>query len=74
MTNTIITKKASNKNYEAVCADLGMRAEIKFVEITRAGTITFTCGKPDEIRSLLSATERAGYKPAKSLVDRVKSL
>jgi hypothetical protein len=67
-------KRASNKNYEQVCHDLGMRPEIQFVEITNRGTITFTVGKPEEIRSLLDAVERAGYIPAKSLVDRARKV
>lgn len=54
--------------YEAVCEDLGFIAQMHFVEVTTANTITFTMGKPDEVWALLSAVESKGYKPAKSLL------
>lgn len=54
--------------YEDVCHDLGFIPETKFVEITNAGTITFTCGSPYEVKGLLRAVREKGYKPAQSLL------
>ena len=56
------------QKYIGICEKLGIRPEIHFVEITSRGTITFTCGKPDEIRYLLSQCKKAGLTPARSLV------
>jgi hypothetical protein len=58
----------SKASYEEICQRLGMRADIHFVKITSRGTITFTAGKPDEIRALHAAVLRCGMTPAKSLI------
>lgn len=55
-------------NYEAICQTLGFRPDSGFVKITNRGTISFTCGKPDEIRSLLYAVRQSGMKPSAALV------
>lgn len=55
------------ESYEEVCENLGFIAEVHFVKITTRGTITFTCGKPEEIRALRQACRENGYKMAKSL-------
>ena len=54
--------------YEDICNALGFIASSHFVEITTRGTITFTLGKPYEIRNLLAAVKDNGFKPAKSLI------
>lgn len=42
--------------------------DVHFVKITSRGTITFSAGKPQEVRALLNAVVEHGYKPAKSLL------
>lgn len=61
-------KIAKRKDYEAICHELGFIPEVHFVEITNRGTITYTVGKPQEVRALLNAVIEHGYKPAKSLL------
>ena len=58
--------------YEDICHALGFIADVEFVKVTTHGTITFTVGSPNEVRSLLSAVKGNGFKPAKSLLDAVK--
>ena len=58
--------------YEDICNALGFIASSHFVEITTRGTITFTLGKPYEIRSLLAEVKDNGFKPSKSLVNAAK--
>jgi hypothetical protein len=58
-----------SENYTAVCARLGYLESVRFVEITPSGSITFTCGKPDEIFGLLARVRACGMRPAKSLID-----
>ena len=58
-------------SYEDVCHTLGFIPYVNFVKVTTRGTITFTIGKPCEIRSLLVAVKANGFKPAKSLLDAI---
>lgn len=60
-------KKAKQSDYESVCAELGMRADIHFVEITPSGSISFTCGKDHECRLLAHNARQAGYSISKEL-------
>lgn len=53
--------------YEELCKRLGFIPEVEFVELTNAGTITFTVGKPEEIKALYAAVLREGFKPARNL-------
>lgn len=59
--------------YEELCKRLGFIPEVEFVELTNAGTVTFTIGKPEEIKALYAAVLRKGFMPAKSLsaIDKV---
>lgn len=65
-------KKAKQSDYAAVCAQLGFYAETKFVEITSAGSIGFTCGKPEEVLSLAAAVQREGYRMSRELIAACK--
>jgi hypothetical protein len=69
-----MTRDKGDGVYNAICAKLGARNDIGFVEVTTRGTITATCGKPDEWRWLLNRCRETGLKPAKSLVERVATL
>ena len=60
--------------YEEVCKELGFIASVKFVEVSSRGTITFTCGRPNEIRALYSAVLSKGYKPTRKFTQRMQSL
>lgn len=55
--------------YDDVCHELGFIPDVHFVEITTRGTITFTCGKPHEIKALYNSVYEHGFCPAKSLRD-----
>ena len=59
--------------YEELCKRLGYVPEVEFVELTNAGTVTFSIGKPEEIKALYAAVLRKGFMPAKSLsaIDKV---
>jgi hypothetical protein len=48
--------------YAELCHDLGFLPEVAFVEVTKAGTIRGTCGKPEEFRTLRLAAMEKGYK------------
>lgn len=58
--------------YEQLCKRLGFSPEAEFVAITKAGTVTFTAGKPEEIKALHTAVLREGFKPARILVETSK--
>lgn len=66
------TEKVSSKDYEAICHRLGFIPEVHFVRITRAGLISFTCGKPDWVRALLSACRREGLTPSRDLIEAAR--
>ena len=53
--------------YKKVCYMLGFMPSAHFVRITTAGTISFTVGKPNEIRLLLDAVEKSVFVPASGL-------
>lgn len=74
LVEVIAPQIASRKQYDEVCHDLGFEPECGFVEITTRGTITFTCGHPEDIRALYAACLRRGYKPARSLIKAVARL
>ena len=59
--------------YDAVCHELGIRPDVRFVEITTRGTIMYTAGKREEIRFLLKAAEKAGFKPSQKLIQAANS-
>ena len=59
----------ATKRYEEVCEDLGMRADIHFVKLLPGGAISFTAGKPDEVRLLARRAEQKGYKLSRALRD-----
>ena len=64
--------KPIEMTYEAVCEDLGFIADIHFVKVTNRGTVSFSCGKPNEIRAPRSEVERNGYKPSQALLDALR--
>lgn len=53
--------------YEELCKRLGFIPEVEFVELTNAETVTFSIGKPEEVKALYAAVLREGFKPAKAL-------
>ena len=53
--------------YEELCKRLGFIPKVEFVELTNAGTVSFSIGKPEEIKALYAAVLREGFKPAKAL-------
>lgn len=63
--------KKIEMSYEDICHELGFIADAEFVKVTTRGTITFTLGKPHEIRSLLAAVKANGFEPSKSLTNKI---
>ena len=59
--------------YKKVCYMLGFMPSTNFVRITTAGTISFTVGKPYEIRLLLEAVEITGLVPSAGLKKAVNA-
>lgn len=72
--NVIKNGEKKQMSYEEICKELGFIAACKFVKVTTRGTISFSVGKPDEIRALLNAVVKNGFKPAASLVETVERL
>lgn len=58
--------------YDEVCTQLGYRPEVHFVEITTAGTIAVTLGKPHEVLGLAQAITAAGFVQAVSLRQMIR--
>lgn len=54
-------------SYDELCHDLGIIPSIKFVAVTSRQTVSFSAGKPDEIRYLARMCKEKGYVPAKAL-------
>lgn len=70
MKNVMVKKvdgSAISLTYEELCHDLGFLPAIRFVKVTNRHTVTFTCGKLNEIRALRKACKDRGYVMAKSL-------
>ena len=60
--------------YETLCRDLGFSPESGFVVVTTRGTITFSIGKPSEIKELYAAVMNGGYQPSRKFKQRVETL
>lgn len=58
--------------YDEVCHLLGYNPDSNFVEVTPAGTITFTLGRPDEVLRLARAVTAAGLVQAGNLRQTVR--
>lgn len=71
--NVIKNGEKKQMSYEEICKELGFIAECKFVEVTNRGSITFSCGTPDEVRALYNAVQNRGFKPAVSLIQTMQS-
>ena len=61
-------------SYFDICKTLGFSPETGFVEITNDGTLTFTVGRPHEIRAYAAAIKDKGFIPAKSLIERLQNM
>ena len=66
--------ETQQKSYEEICKDLGFIAEVNFVEVTSTGRISYTIGKPDEIKALYHSAQNAGYEPSRALIRCIKNL
>ena len=53
--------------YEDICHDLGFAPETHFVEVNRSGSISFSVGKPQEIRHLIRMIKEKGYRMTRDL-------
>lgn len=66
--------KTDSYKYIEACNRLRFRPEIHFVKLNSSGSIGFTIGKPEEIRSLGRAVDREGMKLSVALRNRLKTL
>lgn len=57
------------RTYEEVCEDLGFIASIEFVKINSSGNISWTCGRPSEIKALYNACSEKNYGMSQRLRD-----
>lgn len=71
--NVIQNGEKKQMSYEEICKELGFIAACEFVKITNRGTITFTLGKPDEVRALYKSVLDCGFKPAASLLKTMQT-
>ena len=53
--------------YDEVYYDLGFCPAVRFVDVTPRVAVTFTTGRPEEIRMLYQTVKDKGYKPAQKL-------
>ena len=60
--------------YDEVCHALDIIPESHFVRITTAGTVTFTTGKPDEIRFLYNHITDNGFRASSALTYTINRL
>lgn len=65
--------KKIEMTYIDICNKLCLIPECKFVKITTSGTISFTLGKPYEIKALLYACRQCGFTPSRVLIDTVEN-
>lgn len=72
--NVIQNGEKKQMSYEEICKELGFSAPSHFVRITNWGTISFSVGKPDEIRALCKSVEKYGFKPSVSLIKTLEKL
>lgn len=72
--NVIKNGEKKQMSYEEICKELGFSASSSFVKITNRGTISFSVGKPDEIRALYKSVDEYGFKPSASLIKTLERL
>ena len=72
--NVIQNGEKKQMSYDEICKELGFSAPSHFVRITNWGTISFSVGKPDEIRSLYKSVEERKFKPSAALVKTIERL
>lgn len=72
--NVIKNGEKKQMSYEEICKELGFIPSSNFVKVTTRGTITFRLGKPYEIRALLNAVVKNGFKPSASLAKTMEML
>ena len=72
--NVIQNGEKKQMSYEEICKELGFSAPTHFVRVTNRGTISFSVGKPDEIRALYKSVEKYGFKPSVSLIKTLERL
>lgn len=67
----LVNGENKEMEYNEICEDLGFIPGIHFVKVTNRGTISFTAGKPNEVKALYRSVVDHGYKPAKNLVEAI---
>jgi len=64
----------NDPKYIEICNKLGFMPEVSFVKVTKSGSISYTMGKPEEIRSLARACDREGFTKSRDLIRALKRL
>lgn len=65
----MINGSVKEMGYAELCERLGFNADTRFVRITTAQTVSFSLGRPNEIRALKSACEKIGCRMSKKLAE-----
>jgi hypothetical protein len=61
-----------NFDYTMICQRLGFSPEAKFVKVHDDGSISYTCGKPDEIKALYHRCRQRGFRIHKDLTEAAR--
>ena len=69
-----INNEKKEMPYDEICHTLGFSPEVKFVKVTNAGSISFTIGKPEEIRHLHWMCKQNGFRISKKLEETIKRI
>lgn len=70
--NVWIKNEKKTMTYEDICNALNISPEVNFVKVTNAGSISFTAGKPVEIRFLHRMCRENGFRVSKDLTNALK--
>lgn len=70
----IINESVKDLEYSEICKILGYNPSTHFVKVTSTGRISFTLGRPNEIRDLYASVIENGFVPSRNLLSRIKNL
>jgi hypothetical protein len=62
---------AKKSDYTQICQELGFRSDAAFVKIEN-GEISFTGGRPEDVKALACRAAEAGYRMSESLAFRAE--
>lgn len=71
--NTYKPESMTEEEYRSICHRLGFLTDVHFVAIEDDHSISWTAGKPDEIRSLAAACRREAMPMSEGLQHAIAS-